>query len=245
MGAERRSMVMTEEEKRLTAYHEAGHALVGLTIPGNDPLHKVTIIPRGRALGVTMNLPERDRYALRKSEIEARLAMMFGGRVAEELIFGPEDVTTGASNDIQQATDLARRMVAEWGMSDALGRLRYSETEEQVFLGRSLGKTQNVSNETARLIDSEVRRIIEEAEGRARVVLTQHVDALHAVAEALLTYETLSGDEVQSVLSGEVIIRNDNVDDEHPKGRTAIPLSGRGARRSGRAVGPPQIQPQS
>ena len=245
MGAERRSMVMTEEEKRLTAYHEAGHALVGLTIPGNDPLHKVTIIPRGRALGVTMNLPERDRYALRKSEIEARLAMMFGGRIAEELIFGPENVTTGASNDIQQATDLARRMVAEWGMSDALGRLRYSETEEQVFLGRSLGKTQNVSNETARLIDSEVRRIIEEAEGRARAVLTQHMDALHAVAEALLTYETLSGDEVRSILDGEVIIRNDSVDDEHPKARTAIPLSGRGARRSGRAMGPPQIQPQS
>ena len=129
-------MVMTEEEKRLTAYHEAGHALVGLTILGNDPLHKVTIIPRGRALGVTMNLPERDRYALRKSEIEARLAMMFGGRVAEELIFGPENVTTGASNDIQQATDLARRMVAEWGMSDALGRLlwRSSAGRTRYFL---------------------------------------------------------------------------------------------------------------
>lgn len=192
-----------------------------------------------------MNLPERDRYALRKSEIEARLAMMFGGRIAEELIFGPENVTTGASNDIQQATDLARRMVTEWGMSDALGRLRYSETEEQVFLGRSLGKTQNVSNETARLIDAEVRRIIEEAEGRAQATLNEHMDALHAVAEALLTYETLSGDEVRTIFSGEEIIRNDSVNDEHSKGRTAIPLSGRGARPSGRAMRPPQVQPQS
>jgi len=147
MGAERRSMVMTEDEKRLTAYHEAGHALVGLFVPGNDPLHKVTIIPRGRALGVTMNLPERDRYTYSKSELEARLAMMFGGRVAEELVFGPDNVTTGAGNDIQQATGLARRMVTEWGMSDTLGRLRYSENKEQVFLGRSISQTQNVSDD--------------------------------------------------------------------------------------------------
>ncbi|MDH3475073.1 MAG: ATP-dependent zinc metalloprotease FtsH [Rhodospirillales bacterium] len=245
MGAERRSMVMTEDEKRLTAYHEAGHALVGLLVPGNDPLHKVTIIPRGRALGVTMNLPERDRYALRKSEIEARLAMMFGGRVAEELIFGADEVTTGASNDIQQATDLARRMVTEWGMSEALGRLRYSETEEQVFLGRSIGKTQNISDETARLIDGEVRRIIEEAEDRARQALSEHMDALHAVAEALLAYETLSGEEVSAVLAGEPIVRNDRSDEDRPSKRGSVPLVGPGSPSRRRpVVGPPQVQPQ-
>jgi hypothetical protein len=160
MGSERRSMIMSDQEKQLTAYHEAGHALVGLLVPGVDPLHKVTIIPRGRALGVTMNLPERDRYSLKKSEIEARLAMMFGGRVAEDLIFGADNVTTGASNDIQQATGMARRMVTEWGMSEKLGRLRYSENEEEVFLGRSVTRTQSVSDDTALLIDIEVRRII-------------------------------------------------------------------------------------
>jgi cell division protease FtsH len=245
MGAERRSMVMTEDEKRLTAYHEAGHALVGLLVPGNDPLHKVTIIPRGRALGVTMNLPERDRYALRKSEIEARLAMMFGGRVAEELIFGADEVTTGASNDIQQATDLARRMVTEWGMSDALGRLRYSENEEQVFLGRSIGRTQNVSDDTARLIDGEVRRIIEEAEMRARQVLAEHMDALHAVAEALLAYETLSGAEVQALLAGEPVVRDDRPDADRPSRCGAAPPVGSGASPRRRpAIGPPQVQPQ-
>ena len=245
MGAERRSMVMTDDEKRLTAYHEAGHALVGLLVPGNDPLHKVTIIPRGRALGVTMNLPERDRYALQKREIEARLAMMFGGRVAEELIFGPEEVTTGASNDIQQATDLARRMVTEWGMSETLGRLRYSENEDQVFLGRSIGKTQNVSEETARLIDDEVRRIIEQAEERARQVLSEHMDGLHSVAEALLAYETLSGEEVRDVLSGDPVVRNDPSDDDRPSRRSSVPLAGSGNKPKRRpVVGPPQVQPQ-
>jgi ATP-dependent Zn proteases len=162
MGAERRSMAMTEDEKRLTAYHEAGHALVGIHVKGNDPLHKVTIIPRGRALGVTMNLPERDRYGMKKSEMEARLAMMFGGRVAEELIYGAEEVTTGASNDIQQATGMARAMVTEYGMSDKLGRLRYSENQEEVFLGHSVARSQHMSEDTARQIDEEVRRIIDE-----------------------------------------------------------------------------------
>jgi cell division protease FtsH len=241
MGAERRSMVMTEDEKRLTAYHEAGHALVGLLVPGNDPLHKVTIIPRGRALGVTMNLPERDRYAMRKSEIEARLAMTFGGRIAEELIFGPEEVTTGASNDIQQATGLARRMVTEWGMSQKLGRLRYSENEEQVFLGRAIAQTQNVSDETAKLIDEEVRRIVEHAEARAREVLTCHLNALHGVADALLTYETLSGDEVRAVLTGEPIVRNDDMDQPRPPAKGSVPPTH--TRRPGFAR-PPQLQPQ-
>jgi cell division protease FtsH len=245
MGAERRSMVMTEEEKRLTAYHEAGHALVGLLVPGNDPLHKVTIIPRGHALGVTMNLPERDRLALSKREIEARLAMMFGGRIAEEFVFGAEEVTTGASNDIQQATDMARRMVTEWGMSDTLGRLRYSETEEQVFLGRAIGRTQNVSEETARLIDGEVRRIVEQAEARARQALSDHMDALHAVAEALLAYETLSGEEVRAVLAGDPIVRSDRPDQGRPPRRGSVPAVGAGASPRRRpVVGPPQVQPQ-
>ncbi len=245
MGSERRSMVMTEDEKRLTAYHEAGHALVGLLIPGNDPLHKVTIIPRGRALGVTMNLPERDRYSMSKNEIEARLAMMFGGRLAEELIFGPERVTTGASNDIQQATDLARRMVTEWGMSEKLGRLRYSENEEQVFLGRSLGKTQNVSEDTARMIDSEVRRIVEEAETRAREVLSSHMDAMHGVADALLTYETLSGAEVQTILDGGSVHRDEPRDDDRPSRRSSVPNSERGKpSNDGPVMGGPQVQPQ-
>ena len=155
MGAERRSMVMTEEEKALTAYHEAGHALVGLFVPGNDPLHKVTIIPRGRALGVTMNLPERDRYGYKKNEITAKLAMMYGGRVAEELIYGPDNVTTGASNDIQQATNMARAMVTEWGMSDKLGRLRYVDNQEEIFLGHSVARSQTISGETAKMIDNE------------------------------------------------------------------------------------------
>jgi len=203
MGAERRSMAMTEDEKRLTAYHEAGHALVGLHVKGNDPLHKVTIIPRGRALGVTMNLPERDRYGMKKSEMEARLAMMFGGRVAEELIYGAEEVTTGASNDIQQATGMARAMVTEYGMSDKLGRLRYSENQEEVFLGHSVARSQHMSEDTARQIDEEVRRIIDEAETKARQVLTDHIDELHKLTDALLEYETLSGAEVARVLNDE------------------------------------------
>ncbi len=245
MGSERRSMVMTEDDKRLTAYHEAGHALVGLLVPGNDPLHKVTIIPRGRALGVTMNLPERDRYAMRKSEIEARLAMMFGGRIAEELIFGADNVTTGAGNDIQQATNLARRMVTEWGMSDALGPLRYTDNEEQVFLGRSFSQAQTVSDGTAQAIDAEVRRVIEAAEEQARQVLTGNMAALHAVAKALLDYETLSGDEVRAILAGGAVVRPDPSDDDRPAGRSTVPSSGGGSsRRRPPIIGPPQIQPQ-
>ena len=246
MGAERRSMVMTEDEKRLTAYHEAGHALVGLLVPGNDPLHKVTIIPRGRALGVTMNLPERDRYALTKREIEARLAMMFGGRLAEELIFGADNVTTGASNDIQQATDLARRMVTEWGMSDELGRLRYSENEEQVFLGLAMGKTQSVSEDTARRIDAEVRRIVEEAEAQGREVLSEHMDSLHAVADALLAYETLSGEEVRALLAGMPINRDEGPDENPRDRRSSIPRAGQGSSsRRGPVMGTPQLEPQA
>ena len=247
MGAERRSMVMSEDEKKLTAYHEAGHALVGLLVPGNDPLHKVTVIPRGRALGVTMNLPERDRYSFRKNEIEGRLAMMFGGRVAEEIVFGPDNVTTGASNDFQQATQLARRMVTEWGMSEKLGPLRYSENEDEVFLGRSVTRTQHVSEETARLIDLEVRRIVEEAEAKARAILTEHVDALHTLAQALLEYETLSGEEVRTILDGGTITRDDPAGPVEPKRREEDRRGSRERRRS--HVPPagrhgPSLQPQ-
>ncbi len=233
MGAERRSMVMSEEEKEMTAYHEAGHALVGLFVPGNDPLHKVTIIPRGRALGVTMNLPESDRYSLKFKEIVAKLAMMFGGRMAEELIYGMENVSTGASNDIQQATNMARRMVTEWGMSDKLGRLRYVDNQEEVFLGHSVSRSQTISGATAKLIDEEIRRIIEEAEEKARQVLTDHMDHLHAVTKALLEYETLSGDEVQTIIDGGDIDRGDQ-SDQGPSGRrSSVPTSGKPAKDSG------------
>ncbi|MBO0664057.1 ATP-dependent zinc metalloprotease FtsH [Jiella sp. MQZ9-1] len=225
MGAERRSMAMTEEEKKLTAYHEAGHALVGIHEPFNDPLHKVTIIPRGRALGVTMNLPERDRYGMRKNEMEARLAMIFGGRAAEEIIYGEENVTTGASNDIQQATNMSRAMVMEYGMSDKLGRLRYKENQDEVFLGHSVSRQQHMSEETAQLIDSEVRQIVETAENKARRILTEHIDELHLLAKALLEYETLSGDEVHDLLAGRPLNR-DMGDDTPPSRGSAVPKAG-------------------
>ncbi|MDX2028702.1 MAG: ATP-dependent zinc metalloprotease FtsH [Alphaproteobacteria bacterium] len=220
MGAERRSMMMTEDEKKLTAYHEAGHALVSLNVPQSDPLHKVTIIPRGRALGVTMNLPERDKYGMTVTELTSKLAMMFGGRVAEELIFGKENVTTGASSDIQQATDLSRRMVMEFGMSDKLGPVRYHSNEQEVFLGHSVARQQNISEATAQLIDDEVRRLIETAEKKARQILTTHTDDLHKIAKALLEYETLSGEEIQALLRGEPIIRPE---DKEPPAAKAVP----------------------
>jgi len=235
MGSERRSMVMTEEEKELTAYHEAGHALVGLYVPGNDPLHKVTIIPRGRALGVTMNLPERDRYGYKKSELEAKLAMMFGGRVAEELIYGPENITTGAGNDIQQATNIARAMVTEYGMSEKLGPLRYNDNQEEIFLGHSVARTQNVSSATAKIIDEEIRRIVEEAETLARKVLTEHMDSLHKVAKALLEYETLNGKEVEALLKGEEIDRSESAGPTGDSGRrSSVPSSGKAAKGKGK-----------
>ncbi|MGB8183139.1 MAG: ATP-dependent zinc metalloprotease FtsH, partial [Stellaceae bacterium] len=189
MGAERRSMVMTEDEKKLTAYHEGGHALIMLYAEGHEPLHKVTIIPRGRALGVTMFLPERDKYSQSKMELEAMVASLFGGRVAEELIFGTQKVTTGASDDIRRATNLARRMVTEFGFSEKLGPLRYSENEEEVFLGHSVTQRKNVSDATAKVIDEEIRRIVEEGERTARTILTEHLEELHALAKGLLEFE--------------------------------------------------------
>ena len=224
MGAERRSMVMTDKERELTAYHEAGHALVGLHTPQSDPLHKVTIIPRGRALGVTMNLPERDKYSQTQVELESRLAMLFGWRMAEELTFCKENITTGASSDISQATNLARRMVTEFGMSDKLGRVRYNANEQEVFLGHSVAQTQNMSEVTAQMIDDEIRGLIERGEAAARHVLTTHQGDLKLIAEALLEYETLSGDDVAALLRGETIDRKDQAakpptSDAPPSGR--------------------------
>ncbi|MGB0749175.1 MAG: ATP-dependent zinc metalloprotease FtsH [Magnetospiraceae bacterium] len=229
MGAERRSMVMSEDEKRLTAYHEAGHALVSLHTAKTDPLHKVTIIPRGRALGVTMQLPERDKLSQSKIELESRLAVLFGGRIAEELVFGLANITTGAGNDIMVATDIARRMVTEFGFSEKLGPLRYTDNQEEVFLGHSVTQHKNISDATAELIDSEVRRLIDTAEAEARKILSDNSDDLETIAQGLLEYETLSGDEVRTLLAGEAIVRPD-ADDDSPSGdggrRASVPTAG-------------------
>ncbi|HMM13058.1 MAG: ATP-dependent zinc metalloprotease FtsH [Parvibaculum sp.] len=208
MGAERRSMVMTEEEKRLTAYHEGGHALVALNMPASDPVHKATIIPRGRALGMVMRLPERDQISVTREKLQADLAVAMGGRIAEEVIFGHEKVTSGASSDIAMATKMAKAMVTRWGMSDKLGPLAYHENEEEVFLGHSVSRQQNMSEETQRAIDGEVRRIVEEGYATARKIITDHLDQLHVIAKGLLEYETLSGDEIKGLLKGEPPVRN-------------------------------------
>jgi cell division protease FtsH len=202
MGAERRSMVMSEEEKRMTAYHEAGHAIVGLSVPEHDPVYKVTIIPRGRALGVTMFLPEGDRYSTSKRRLESKITTLFGGRIAEELIFGPESVTTGAANDIERATELARNMVTRWGLSDRLGPLTYSEESGEVFLGRSVTQHKQVSDVTAHAIDEEVRRLIDSNFQRAREILTSALDKLHAMAEALVKYETIDEEQLKDIMEG-------------------------------------------
>ena len=210
MGAERRSLVMTEEEKRKTAYHEAGHALVMINVEGHEPLHKVTIIPRGRALGLTMWLPERDKLSQTRTELEALMASMFGGRVAEELIYGKKHISTGAGNDIQQATNLARKMVMEFGFSDKLGPLRYKSNQEEIFLGHSVAQQRNISDETARIIDEEIRKIVEEGEKKATNILTKNIGDLHKIAKGLLEYETLTADDVKNVLSGNKLKKNES-----------------------------------
>lgn len=204
MGSERRSMVMKEEEKKLTAYHEAGHAIVGRLVPSHDPVYKVTIIPRGRALGVTMYLPEEDRYSYSKQYLESNISSVFGGRIAEELIFGPEYVTTGASNDIEKATEIARNMVTKWGLSDRLGPLTYTEDEGEVFLGRSVTQHKQVSDGTARAIDEEIRGFIDRNYERAEQILKDNVDKLHVMAEALLKYETIDSDQIDDIMEGKV-----------------------------------------
>ena len=202
MGAERRSMIMKEEEKKLTAFHEAGHAIVGRLVPDHDPVYKVSIIPRGRALGVTMFLPEDDRYSYSKQHLESQLSSLFGGRIAEQLIFGDEAVTTGASNDIERATSIARSMVTQWGLSDRMGPLSYSEDEGEVFLGKSYGKQKTVSDETAHSIDSEIRTIIDRNYQRAVEILKQNEDKLHAMADALMKYETIDVGQIDSIMEG-------------------------------------------
>jgi len=228
MGAERRSMVMTEEEKRLTAYHESGHAIVALHEKESDPIHKATIIPRGRALGMVMRLPEGDRISISRAKLKADLAVAMGGRLAEELVFGPEKVTTGASSDIKMATDMARRMVTEWGMSEKLGPLTYGENDQEVFLGHSVATHKNVSEATARLIDEEVRKVVDDAYTRARTILTENMNQLDTLAKGLLEYETLSGDEIDLLLRGEPIMRGD--DTRNPPRdsgrRSSVPTSG-------------------
>ncbi|MDQ6973585.1 MAG: ATP-dependent zinc metalloprotease FtsH [Mariprofundaceae bacterium] len=209
MGTERRSMAMTEDEKKLTAYHEGGHALVAIHCPSSDPIHKMTIIPRGRALGMVMRLPEKDEYSQSREKMHANIAIAMGGRVAEELIFGYDKVTSGASSDIQMATGLARKMVTEWGLSDKLGPLLYSENEQEIFLGRSVSQQQHVSDETFRLIDAEIRRFVDAGYDLAKKILTEHLDDLHRLAKGALEYETLSGDDITKILAGKPLNRTD------------------------------------
>jgi cell division protease FtsH len=227
MGAERRSMVMSEEEKRLTAFHEAGHAIVGLVVPAGIPVHKATIIPRGRALGMVKFLPEGDRYSMKFIEYTSQIAIAMGGRVAEEIVFGKENITSGAASDIQQATQMARAMVTRLGYSDELGTVMYGENNEEVFLGMSMQKHQNISEETARKIDSEVRRLVSQGYEDARRILTEKRQVLDDLANALLEYETLSGDECKTILRGEKIVRK--IDDEETRGPAgpAVPAAGK------------------
>jgi cell division protease FtsH len=228
MGAERKSMIMTEEEKRLTAYHEGGHALVALSVPATDPVHKATIIPRGRALGMVMQLPERDKFSMSFEQMTSRLAILFGGRVAEEMIFGKEKVTSGASSDIGQATKLARAMVTKWGFSDLLGAVEYGENQEEVFLGHSVARNQNVSEDTAKLIDQEVKRLVKSGEDEARRILTEKLEDLHTLAKALLEYETLTGDEIVNALKGVPPVRDEEAEAKRlPPPAVSVPLSPR------------------
>jgi cell division protease FtsH len=227
MGAERKSMAMSEAEKKLTAYHEAGHALVGLSVPAGMPVHKATIIPRGRALGMVKFLPEGDKYSMRYVEYTSHLAVAMAGRVAEELTFGKENITSGAQGDIQQATQMARAMVTQLGYSDELGTVMYGSQQEEVFLGMSMGRQQNMSEATAKKVDAEVKRLIDQGTAEARRILTEKRDHLEAVAQALLEFETLTGDEIKGLLAGNPIIRPDDDKPSTPRG-TAVPTAGKG-----------------
>jgi len=237
MGVERKSLVMSDEERRMTAYHEAGHALVALSMPECDPVHKATIIPRGRALGLVMSLPEGDRYSKHKSKLQQELAMAMGGRAAEEVVFGPDRVSNGAAGDIKMATDLARRMVTEWGMSEKLGMVAYGENSQEVFLGHSVTQTKNLSEATAQAIDAEIKRIIDEAYATARRVVTERREDLDKLAKALLEFETLTGEEIRGLLAGQPIVRKPA--DEAPAQdvrRASVPTAGR-VPKSGSAPG--------
>ena len=238
MGAERRSLVMSDEEKKMTAYHEAGHAITSLHEPECDPIHKATIIPRGRALGMVMNLPEGDRYSMSKAKLISQIVLGMGGRAAEEIIFGADKVSNGASSDIKMATGIARRMVTEWGMSDKLGMIAYGDNSQEVFLGHSVTQNKNVSEVTAREIDSEIKSIIDAAYRKAMTTLTDNIDELHRLARGLLEYETLSGDEIQKVLRGETVVKK-VVDEPAPETRRAsVPPAGRPLPPSAGGLGP-------
>jgi cell division protease FtsH len=226
MGAERKSLVMTEEEKMLTAYHEGGHAIVGLNVIATDPIHKATIIPRGRALGMVMQLPERDKLSMSREQMTSRLAIMMGGRVAEELVFGKEKVTSGASSDIEQATRLARMMVTRWGLSEALGTVSYGENQDEVFLGMSVSRTQNASEATVQKIDIEIRRFVEEGYNEATRILTEKRADLEALAKGLLEFETLSGDEIIDLLAGKKPNRESVLEPTGPR-TSAVPPAGK------------------
>ena len=246
MGTERRSMVMSEDEKKLTAYHEGGHALVGMHMKASDPIHKATIIPRGRALGMVMRLPEKDSYSLRRDQCLAHLAVAMGGRVAEEMIFGHDAVTTGASGDIKMATDMARKMVTEWGLSDKLGPLLYGSNQEEVFLGHSVSQQKNMSDKTADVIDQEVRRFVEEGEATARKILNDNVDQLHRIAKGLLEYETLSGDEIKILMDGGDINRPEDIETPVDKGPSSTVPEADGHKKPGGSGGmEPEPQPGS
>ncbi len=244
MGAERRTLVMTEEEKRLTAYHEAGHALVALHMPASDPIHKATIIPRGRALGMVMRLPEKDQVSLTRAKCKADLAVAMGGRVAEEMIFGYEKVTSGASGDIQMATKLARAMATQFGMSDKLGPLLYGENQEEVFLGHSVAKHQTVSDETQKIVDAEIKAFVNQGYETAKRVLTDHEDQLHIIAKGLLEYETLSGDEIRDLLEGKPPVR-DSDEDQPPVRASAVPKTGFKRGEGDAPTGGMEPQPQA
>ncbi len=228
MGAERRSMVMSDEERKLTAYHEGGHALVALNLEASDPIHKATIIPRGRALGMVMRLPERDQLSVTRAKLKADLAVAMGGRIAEEVIFGHEKVTSGASSDIQMATNMAKAMVTQFGMSDELGPLAYGDNEQEVFLGHSVTRTQNTSDETQSKIDSETRKFVDEGYQKAESIIRENLDDLHTIANGLLEYETLSGDEIEGLLKGDPPHRPEPTDtDSGPGALSAVPSVGK------------------
>ncbi|PPR45777.1 MAG: ATP-dependent zinc metalloprotease FtsH [Alphaproteobacteria bacterium MarineAlpha5_Bin8] len=223
MGAERRSMVMTDEEKKLTAYHEAGHAVATIHSPASDPIHKATIIPRGRALGMVMRLPEKDQLSMRKDQMIAHLVIASGGRIAEEMIFGKDKITNGAASDIQMVTNLSKKMITEWGMGTKLGRLRYNNDSEEVFLGHSVAQSKNLSDATAKLIDEEIRELAENAENECRKILQDNLEQLHIVAKGLLEYETLTGDEIKDLINGIKPSRDDF--DNDPDSSTTTPIS--------------------
>jgi cell division protease FtsH len=230
MGAERRTLALTEEEKKLTAYHEAGHALLAIKMDASDPIHKATIVPRGRALGMVMRLPEKDQVSLTRRKAYADLAVAMGGRVAEEEIFGYDKVTSGASADIKMATGLARAMATEWGMSDKLGPLLYGDNQDEVFVGRSMVSRQvHMSDDTQQIVDAEIKRFVEDGYTTAQRVIRENIDDLHAIAQALLEYETLTGEEIRGLLEGKMPVRPDS--EPTTKSSPGVPTAGKTGRK--------------